>query len=537
MWRALAAIVCVATAAAVRPAAPAAQGGPPSLVVIVAVDQMRSDYLTTFASRWKNGFRTLLDQGAHFTNAEYPYWSTVTCAGHTSIGTGTLPRTHGMILNRWWDRTERRIVTCNDDPAATAISYLRPATSNASAARMLATTLADELRAQRPGGRVVSIALKPRSAIGMVGHGADAVVWFDDPSRSFVTSAAFAKAPVPEVAEFMAKDSFEAQYGQTWALSAPAASYRYADVMLGERPNDGRTAVFPHALLGRVPADAAYAYTWQKSPYSDKYLGRLASFLIDRWKLGQRDATDFLSISFSGLDMVGHDHGPHSREVEDMLIGLDGTIGALIEHLDRAVGRTRYVLGFSSDHGVATIPEQGGGGRVANEDLGAVIEQALVEQWGPRSGERYVAAAVGGQIYFASGVFSRLQQSAAAVQAVERALLAVRGISRVVRADQLDRSDAVTQAVARGYRAERSGDLFVIPQRAWIIETRADADATTHGTMYEYDRRVPLLFLGAGIKARRDAGPASPLDLAPTLARVAGVRFDGRDGRPLLPAR
>jgi len=536
MWRKLAVLAGLAVATAIPPAAPAAQsGGPVSLVVIVVVDQMRADYLTTFASRWRNGFRTLLDHGAQFTNAEYPYWSTVTCAGHSSIGTGALPRTHGMVLNRWWDRAERRVVTCNDDANSPAVSYQRTASSNASAKRMLVTTLADELRAQRPGGRVVSISLKPRSAIGMVGHGGDAVVWFDDRSRSFVTSAAFASAPVPEVARFMADDRFESQQGQVWALAAPAATYRYGDVMPGERPNGDRTAAFPHAMAGRAPADATFADDWQKSPYSDGYLGRLASWLVDRWRLGQRDATDFLGVSFSGLDMVGHDFGPHSREVEDMLIGLDATIGALIAHLDRAVGRSRYVLALSADHGVATIPEQDGAGRVANEDLGAVVEQALVKQWGPTSGGRYVAAALGGQIYFADGVLARVQSSRAAMEAIEQALLAVRGVARVVGADHLDGSDAVTQAIARGYRAERSGDLFVVPQRNWIVETRADGDATTHGTMYEYDRRVPLFFLGAGVAPRRDAGAASPLDIAPTLARAAGVKLSGRDGRSLLP--
>ena len=223
---------------------------------------------------------------------------------------------------------------------------------------MLVTTLADELRSQKPGARVVSLSLKPRSAIGLAGHGGDAVVWFDDPSRSFVTSTAFARTPVPDVARFMAEQPFESQQDRVWALAAPAASYRYGDVQPGEQPNAGWTAVFPHVLADRAPADAAFADHWQKSPYSDAYLGRLGSWLVDQWQLGQRETTDFLGISFSALDMVGHDFGPRSREVEDMLIELDATIGTLVDHLDRAVGRHRYVLALTSDHGVADIPEQ-----------------------------------------------------------------------------------------------------------------------------------------------------------------------------------
>ena len=144
------------------------------------------------------------------------------------------------------------------------------------------------------------------------------------------------------------------------------------------------------------------------------------------------------------------------------------------------------MLALTADHGVADIPEQAGAGRLANEDLGAVAEQALVEHWGAPVTGRYVAASLAGQIYFADGVFERLAASSAAMDALERALLDVPGLVRVVRRDHLDRGDEVTQAIARGYRADRSGDLFLIPRRDWIIEQRADGDATTHGTMYEY---------------------------------------------------
>src|SRR5688500_3058828 len=204
--RALLLCVTMVAGAAAAPAlqTAAAQSAPaPRLAVVIVVDQMRADYLTAFAARWKAGFRTLLARGTSFVNAEYPDWNTITCAGHASIATGTLPRTHGMVLNRWWDRAERRVVTCNDDPRAAPVSYQRQAGAGASGARMLVTTFADELRAQQPGARVVSLSLKPRSAIGLAGHGGDAVVWFDDPSRSFITSTAFAPAPVPDVAHFM----------------------------------------------------------------------------------------------------------------------------------------------------------------------------------------------------------------------------------------------------------------------------------------------------------------------------------------------
>jgi predicted AlkP superfamily pyrophosphatase or phosphodiesterase len=534
----LTALVFAALTSAI-PAVPHAQApAAPRLLVVLVVDQMRADYLTTFEGRWKAGFRTLLTRGAQFVNAEYPYWSTITCAGHASIGTGTLPRTHGMVLNRWWDRAERKVTACTDDHDSPAVSYQRPAAEGHSAKRLLVSTLADEVRAQRPGARVVSLSLKPRSAVGLAGHGGDAVIWFDTAARSFVTSRAFTPAPTPEIAAFMARDNFETDQALDWQLADAGATYRYPDVVSGERPNLGWTALFPHRLAGVAPMDAAFADHWQKSPYADAFLGRLAAALVGQWRLGQRETTDFLGVSFSALDAVGHDFGPRSREVEDMLMRLDVTIGALIDQLDRVVGRDKYVLALSADHGVAVIPEQAGAGRIANEDLRAIVEEALIGQWGRPATGTYVDATTGGQIYLADGIFDRLraQAGAQAMRAVERALLDVPGLARVVGRDELGRAgDPVTQAMARGYVEGRSGDLFIVPKQDWIVEQRFDNDATTHGTMYEYDRRVPLILMGEGLTPGRYTEAATPLDIAPTLAQRAGIRFLNRDGRPLQP--
>jgi predicted AlkP superfamily pyrophosphatase or phosphodiesterase len=508
----------------------------PALVVVLVVDQMRADYLTTFASRWQGGFRELLDRGAVFDEARYPYWSTITCAGHATIATGTLPRTHGMVLNRWWDRDSRRVVACTDDAAAPVVSYGRPAASGHSGARLLRTTLADEIRTQQTGARVVTLSLKPRSAIGLAGHGGDAVTWFDEASVSFVTSKAFAAAPVPEVAAALAAAPFEQQQGAVWTLAASGESYRFADLLPGEQPDFGWTALFPHPLAGRAPLDRTFADHWQKSPLADEHLAHVASTLVDRWRLGQRGVTDFLGVSFSTLDMVGHDFGPKSREVEDILLRLDRTIGALLTHLDRAVGRDRYVLALTADHGVATIPETAGAGRVANEDIGALVEATLTSLWGAPASGPYVDAALGSHVYFAPGVFPRVQTTPAARVAIERALVAVPGLSRVAWSDRLDAGDAVTRAIASGYRRERSGDLVVVPRPGWIVELRADADATTHGTMYDYDSRVPLFLLGTAVAPGHHRSTASPADIAPTLAKLAGIRFSEREGRVLSEA-
>jgi predicted AlkP superfamily pyrophosphatase or phosphodiesterase len=516
-----------------------AQPSTPRLLVILVADQFRADYLDRYQHRWRLGFRTLLDEGARFTRAAYPYFSTSTCGGHTTIATGALPRTHGIIQNRWWQRDEKLVVNCMEDASVAHVSYGAPAPSGSSPARILVPTLADELRTQRPGSRVVALSLKARGAIPLAGKAGDAVVWFDEPGLAFVTSRAFAAEPVPAVRAFIARDPPERDLGRSWTLRDADETYRYTDFGMGERPKAGWSALFPHALLGKTKAiDGRFFGRWQQTPFADAYLGRMADALIDDFQLGQRGVTDYLAISFSALDLLGHDFGPESREVEDLLIRLDATLGVVLQKLDARLGRDNYVVALTADHGVASIPEQTGGGRIANEDIHQLLERVLTDRWGAPTQPPYVAYVGGGAVYFSDGVFDRLQADAAAMQAVTRALLSVPGMMRVLRSDQLSerRPDALVTAAAGGYTPARSGDLLLVPERKWVIELRDENDATTHGTFYDYDRDVPLLLRGHRVRRGRYAAPASPADIAPTLAHLAGVTLQNAEGRVLREA-
>src|SRR5688572_9566079 len=517
----------------------AAQTSAPRLIVILVVDQFRSDYVELYRHRWRSGFRVLLDQGALFTRSEYPYLNTATCAGHVTIGTGALPRTHGIILNRWWHRGERRAYNCMDDDAAPHVSYGAPAQFGSSAKRIKVPTLADELRARRPDARVVSLALKSRSAVGLAGHGGDVVTWFDEVSRSFVTSRAFSAEPVAAVRAHIARDPPEADLGKVWTQLDRDDTYRYPDAGIGERPKAGWTALFPHALVGANGADAQFFDRWQKSPFSDAYLGRLAATLFEALRLGQRETTDYLAVSFSALDLLGHDFGPDSREVEDLIARLDATIGVLLQLLDGRLGRDNYVVALTSDHGISPTPERHGGGHIANEDLLHTAEQALIAQWGaPPPESPYVAWVSSGSVYFGDGVFDRLRRDSRARAAVTNALLAVPGIGRILQAGDLPAAsrDPLVRAAAAGYVAGQSADLFLIPLRHWVFELRAENEATQHGTFHEYDRRVPVLLRGHGIRPGRYGGAASPMDVAPTLAHLAGLALPHADGRVLREA-
>ena len=517
----------------------AAQTAAPRLIVILVADQFRSDYLDRYKRRWRSGFRVLLDQGAVFPRAEYRYLNTATCAGHATIATGALPRTHGLILNRWWHRGERRAYNCTEDEASPHVSYGAPAQSGNSAKRMAVPTLADELRAQRPGARVVALALKSRSAVALAGHGGDIVTWFDDGSRSFVTSRAFATDPVAAVRAYIDRDPPHADLGKVWVQQDRDDSYVHPDAGVGERPKAGWTALFPHPLVGANGADAQFFDRWQKSPFSDAYLGRMAGTLFEDLQLGRRQTTDYLAVSFSALDLMGHDFGSDSREVEDLLAHLDATIGALLQLLDDRIGRDNYVVALTSDHGAAPTPDRHGGGHIASEDLQHVAEQALIARWGPAPADSpYVAWLSSGSVYFGNGVFDRLRQDGAALDAVTNALLSVPGVMRVLRADNLSPGsrDAFVRAAAAGYVAGQSGDLFLIPARHWVFELRVENEATQHGTFHEYDRFVPVLFRGYGIRPGRYGGSASPMDVAPTLAHLAGLALPKADGRVLREA-
>jgi predicted AlkP superfamily pyrophosphatase or phosphodiesterase len=507
----------------------------PRLLVTVVVDQLRADYLQVFNKHWRNGFRTLLDQGMVFENAQYPYLVTVTCAGHATIGTGTLPHRHGMINNTWWQRKERALTGCSSDPATSDISYGRPIRLGNSATHLLVPTLADELRGQKPGARVVSVSMKARSAIGLAGHAADAMVWFDDPSGSWATSKAFASGPVAAVKKFIDENPYEKDLGRVWTLSGAPESYLNRDAGVGERPPAGWNGLFPHPINGRKGADEQFSALWQATPLADAYLARLAATLVDDYKLGQRDGTDFLGVSFSVLDDVGHSFGPDSREIEDVLRQLDVTLGTLIAHLDAKVGRANYVLALSADHGVAPMPVPPRGGRVATEDVRERIEDALRTAWGPLEKGTYVESVNFTDVYFAQGVYDKLRASGTLMASVIKSLEEIPGVSRVLRTDQLSEksSDPMVRSAALSYFGGRSGDLMVVPKEYWFLHPRATI-GTTHGSPYDYDTHVPVIFFGGAVKAGRSKASVTPADIAPTLADFAGVKLPMAEGRALL---
>lgn len=537
--------VALLVPAAVAYAAPAP---PPRLVVLLVVDQMRGDFVERYGFQWNAGLRRLVDEGAWFREAAYPYAVTSTCVGHATISTGAFPASHGIVGNSWFDRAAGRSTSCTADPAVTTISYGAPVSGGHSPWRLLVPTLSDELRAQQgTPGRVATISLKERTAIMMAGHRADAVMWFNATAGSFVTSSAYAAAPVSFVADALARRPIAADHGKVWTRTLPEPSYLYSDDGLGEKPGSYWSARFPHELKGKSGApDGQFYDAWTKSPYADEYLGYLAVSAIDALKLGQGTTTDFLGVSFSVLDSVGHQFGPTSHEAQDVLVRLDRTIGGLLAHLDRTVGAGRYVVALAGDHGASPIPEQAaalglGGGRLDVTGLREAVAAALETAVGPG---KYEARFQGAEFIFEPRVRDRMEHDRAVVEAVRAAVRAVPGVAAAYFVTDLPAAAAAGDPVARALLANnypgRSGDLAVVPKPYWLFVT-ADGtpqpgSATSHGTPYGYDQRVPVILFGSGVKPGEYLSDATPADIAPTLARLCGITLARRDGRVLAEA-
>jgi predicted AlkP superfamily pyrophosphatase or phosphodiesterase len=531
----LAALALVSQAPApVSTQSPPPPAAPPKLVVLISVDQMRADYVDRFRHQWSKGLRRLLDEGAWFREADYPYYNTVTCAGHASISTGTVPAIHGMVLNQWWERDNSRLVSCTDDEREKLVTYGIPVTGIGHSARnLVSNTLSDEMRLQLPRApRVVSISLKARSAISLGGHRPDAVIWLDEADGEWVTSTAFSTVPLGFFANYITRNSLRSQMGRRWDRLLPLDKYVYEYSTENRRRIALVTRQFPHTVKGTgEEIGGAFTDAWESSPFSDEYLGALARLSVDELKLGGGGGTDFLAISYSALDKVGHDFGPDSHEVQDVLIHLDRELGLLLDHLDKQVGKGRYVVGLSSDHGVAPVPERlkGAGfesGRIGTTAVGRILDDVLQKEIG---GGPYRTRVIYNDIYFNEGVYAKLKDNPKAMQAVLDAIRRTEGVWRVYRKEELSATDPFTRRSALSHYEGRSGDIKMLGRAYWITST----STTTHGTGHRYDTHVPVLLYGLGIKPGEYVEAASPIDIAPTLAHLLGITLPDAMGRVL----
>lgn len=521
----------------------------PKLVVVIVVDQMRGDYVDKFRGQWNGGLKRLVEEGAWFRDAAYPYAATETCVGHATISTGAFPAEHGMIANGWWDREQQKMMTCTADGNVKNVGYAGISVSGGdSAVRMSVPSFAEELKFQSGGTtRVVTFSLKARAAITMAGHQGVTATWLDAKTGAWETSSAYETQPFIE--DYAKAHPIKEDYGKTWALSLPEKEYFYDAQATGAVAPTGWDLTFPHALRGKAGGaepDEAFIDRWSTSPFAETYLTKLAESAVDSLGLGTGNGTDYLGVSYSSVDHVGHAFGPRSWEIQDILVRLDKDLGELLQHLDKKVGRGNYVVALSADHGVLPVPEDL---QKMGADAGVLhlpeLQQRMEKALEPFNYAKPAIARINGSdVYFSAGVYERLKSDAAAMRAVMDAMLAQPGVAAVYRAEELQDRPAtksgLRDAFADGYYAGRSGDLLIVPKAYWLMDStpagKTRSYGTGHGTPWNYDQHVPVLFMGYGIQPGEYYGNVTPADIAPTLASLCGITLAPRDGRVLSEA-
>ncbi len=378
------------------------------------------------------------------------------------------------MANAWWDRDAQKMVTCTSDPNAKNIAYAGGTTKGGDSAwRMEQPSYAEELKFQTGGAtRVVTFSLKARSAITMAGHKGDAATWFDTSTGALVTSSVY--GTVPFVEEFAKKHPVSEDLGKVWSLSLPESAYFYEDKAFGAAEVDGWGSGFPYALKGKgdtAKADEAFYEQWATSPFLDTYLTKMAEQAVDSLGLGKSGATDYLGVSYSAVDYVGHTFGPRSREIQDVLVRLDKDLGELFARLDQKVGRGNYVVALSADHGVAPIP---GDMQKTGVDAGFVnvaslkdrMEKALIPF---KYAQPAIARITGNEVYFEPGIFWQLTHDAVAMHALLEATLSTPGIAAVFRADELSTENTTLSYTRTAFALK----LFPWPQRRHLCASEA----------------------------------------------------------------
>ncbi len=523
------------------------RAGPPRLVLQITVDQLRGDLPTRYFDRLgEGGLRYLWEQGTVYTDAHHSHANTETIVGHTTLATGAYPAAHGMIGNTWLDRETGEVaygiedaryrlltVGADVDRQAEIDPTQRAARSEGrSPAAIMVSTFSDELASHTAGrAKVFAVSVKDRGAVSMAGHAGKAF-WFSKATGEFVTSSYYYDR-YPDWVERWNEQRLPFAYaGQSWTLLHDASTYLFgdADDAAWEIDLAGFGRTFPHPF---GEADSRYFTTLLTlSPAADRFTAEFAKTLLENEQLGQDEVPDYLGVSFSSTDYVGHMFGPSSLEAEDNILQLDRTIADLLAFVDEQVGLDRTLVVLSADHGGPDAP----GYLNALGIPAGYIEPAT---WNTEEAIDAIRQRfnIGGDLIeqyshpyiYLNPAVTRRDSIAEIEQAVAEAVQKLPGVAIAVSSHALAAGNVpdmpLYRSVLENFSPTRSGDVFVVFEPNWFIN---DFDgltvAVTHGSPWRYDTFVPIVFAGAGVPAQRVHRKVRTVDVAPTLAALLGTK-------------
>jgi len=536
-------------------------GDQPKLIVQITVDALRGD----LPSRYKNvlgegGFRYLMDRGIHYDNAHFRHANTETIVGHVSLATGTVPAAHGMVGNVWFDREQGRLVYNIEDAnyrlltsgadvdEETEIDPTQRAAKvdGRSPNNILTSTFSDELAVHFSGkSKIFAVSVKDRGAVSMAGHAGKAF-WFSKQNGEFVTSNYYYEKYPDWVKQWNAGKPAQAYAGKSWELLHSAKQYQFGDADDREYETDfpgfGRT--FPHPY-GKAD-DKYFTTRLTLSPAGDELTLDFANTLLEKEQLGQDDTPDYLSISFSSTDYIGHIFGASSLESEDNIAQLDRTLAKLFAIIDERVGLEKTLIVLSADHGQPEVPGHLHEHGFVNSfyfDVEALDKTpaitALKQRFG--IGEKLIEAYFPPYLYLDRKLIREKKLELAEVEeAIINELKKFKGVAYAVSSSALQLGNLpdtrMVGSIRRNFHAKRSGDIYLVfSPNVFINDFDGLKVASTHGSPWRYDTFVPVMFAGGGLPAATVSRPVTPYDIAPTLAASLGVKPpSGSIGKPLV---
>jgi predicted AlkP superfamily pyrophosphatase or phosphodiesterase len=511
----------------------------PKLVVGIVVDQMRYDYISRFWNGYsEGGFKRLVKDGFNFKNNHYNYAPTSTGPGHASVYTGTTPASHGIIGNDWYDKEIGASVYCAADNTYASVGTTSAA-GQMSPKQLLTTTISDQLKLHTQSrSKVIAIALKDRGAVLPGGHTADAAYWFHGKEEgSWISSTFYMEALPSWVTQFNSK--VPQQYKKPWDLLKSEKAYTQSgsDKNNYEGTYRGETAaVFPHDLVSLWEANGAYDIL-KATAYGNSLTADFALAALKGENLGRGVDTDFLAVSFSSTDYVGHQFGVNSREIEDTYYRLDLDLERLLKALDAQVGPGNYSLFLTADHAAVQVPTYlkdlkipSGyfDSKVFKEKLNAYVADHF-------GSEDLIENISNYQVFLNRDLAAQLDINLREIQEdLAQFILQDSAVERTYTAHQMwggEYTKGIPYILQNGYNPKRSGDVLFVLKPAVISYSRT---GSTHGSPQIYDTHTPLLFYGKGFKRGASYERSEIPDIAPTVAAMLGIAFpNGTTGKPL----